>query len=108
LRLDVLTDRWPASLDDQELVLRDLDQLIARLAELPGSDLGRARGILTELFGENPTGAIFESYTRQLGRNIQAGRSMHLPGSGRVFTAAATPARAVATPRHTFFGRPRE
>jgi hypothetical protein len=104
---DVLTDRWPASLDDQELFLRDLDRLIARLAELPGSDLGRMRGILTELFGENPTGAIFENYTRRLGRNIQAGRSMHLPGSGCVFTAAA-PASAVATPRHSFFGRPCE
>jgi hypothetical protein len=106
---DVLTDRWPASLDDQELFVRDLDRLIARLAELPRSDLGRMRGILTELFGENPTGAIFENYTRELGRSIESGRSMHLPGSGRVFAAAAVaPARAVATPRHTFFGRPRE
>src|SRR5437879_3398953 len=60
---DVLTDRWPASLDDQELFVRDLDRLIARLAELPRSDLGRMRGILTELFGENPRS---EEHTSEL------------------------------------------
>jgi len=106
---DILTDRWPGSFDEQELFVRDLDRLIARLTELPKSDLGRMRGILTELFGESPTGAIFESYTRLLGQSIASGRSMHLPGSGRVLTAAAdVPAAAVATPTHTFFGRPRE
>jgi hypothetical protein len=106
---DILTDRWPASLDEQELFVRDLERLIARLVELPKSDLGRMRGILTELFGENPTGAVFESYNRQLGQSIASGRSMHLAGSGRVLAAGAgLPARAVATPMHTFFGRPRE
>jgi SMODS domain-containing protein len=106
---DTLTDRWPASLDEQELFVRDLERLIARLVELPKSDLGRMRGILTELFGENPTGAVFESYNRQLGQSIASGRSMHLAGSGRVLAASAgLPARAVATPMHTFFGRPRE
>ncbi len=106
---DILTDRWPTSLDEQELFVRDIDRLIAKLKELPRSDLGRMRGILTELFGENPTGPVFESYNRQLGESIASGRSMYLPGSGRVLAAsAATPAQAVATPTHTFFGRPRE
>jgi hypothetical protein len=106
---DDLTDRWPASLDEQELFVRDLDRLIARLAELPKSDLGRMRGIMTELFGENPTGAVFDSYNRELGQGIATGRSMYLPGSGRVLAAsAAAPVRAVSTPTHTFFGRPRE
>jgi len=107
---DVLTDRWPASLDEQELFVRDLDRLIARLEELPTSDLGRMRGILTELFGENPTGAVFEAYNRQLGESIASGRSMHVPSSsGRVVAATAVAkARAAPTPAHTFYGRPRE
>jgi hypothetical protein len=106
---DVLTDRWPASLDEQELFVRDLDRLIARLEELPTSDLGRMRGILTELFGENPTGAVFDSYNRQLGESIASGRSMHVPGSGRVLAATAVAkTRAAVTPAHTFYGRPRE
>ena len=54
-------------------------------------------------------GRTVDPATRELGRSIESGRSMHLPGSGRVFAAAAVaPARAVASPRHTFFGRPRE
>jgi hypothetical protein len=106
---DNLTDRWPVSFEEQALFVQDLDRLIARLRELPRSDLGRMRGIMTELFGEIPTGAVFESYNRQLGQSIASGRSMHLPGSGRVFAATGTaPAQAVATPAHTFFGRPRE
>ena len=80
-----------------------------RLMEMPKSDLGRMRGIMTELFGENPTGAVFDNYNREIGQSISSGRSMHLPGSGRVLVAgAAGPSRAVATPRHTFFGCPRE
>lgn len=106
---DILTDRWPASLDEQELFVRDLDRLTTRLAELPKSDPGRMRGILTELFGENPTGAIFEASNRERGQSIASGRSRYLPGSGRVLAAAAAaPAQAVATPAHTFFGRPGE
>jgi hypothetical protein len=105
---DNLTDRWPESLDEQEMFVRDLNRLMARLAELPKSDLGRMRGIMTELFGESPTGAVFESYNRELGQSIASGRSMYLPGSGRVLAATgAAPARAVATPAHTFFGRSR-
>jgi hypothetical protein len=105
---DNLTDRWPASLDEQEQFVRDLDRLLARLTELPKSDLGRMRGIMAELFGENPTGAVFESYNRRVGADVAAGRSRYLPGSGRVLAAAgAAPAQAIATPAHTFFGRPR-
>jgi hypothetical protein len=106
---DNLTDRWPGSLEEQEQFIRDLDRLLARVAELPRSDLGRMRGIMAELFGENPTGAVFESYNRRLGRSIASGHSTYLPGSGRLLAAAgAASARAVATPAHTFFGRPRE
>jgi hypothetical protein len=106
---DVFTDRWPASRQEQELFLRDLDRLVVKLAELPESDADRMREIMTELFGETPTGAVFESYYRQLGQSIASGSSMHVPGSGRVLASGyAAPAAAAATPPHTFFGRARE
>jgi Second Messenger Oligonucleotide or Dinucleotide Synthetase domain len=106
---DIFTDRWPASLQEQELFLRDLDRLVAKLAKLPESDPDEMRAIMTELFGETPTGAVFENYYRSLGQSIASGRSMHLPGSGRVLAPAVVmPAGATATRSHTFFGRPRE
>jgi hypothetical protein len=106
---DVFTDRWPATLQEQGGFLRDLDRLIAKLAELPESDLDDMRTIMTELFGESPTGAVFESFNKQLGQEIASGRSLHIPGGGRVLAAgAAMPARAAVTRPHTFFGCPRE
>jgi hypothetical protein len=106
---DVFTDRWPASREEQGMFVRDLDRLLAELAELPKSDPDRMRTILTELFGETPTGAVFENYYRELGQSIASGRSVHLAGSGRVFASgAAAPAVATVTRPHTFYGRPRE
>lgn len=106
---DIFSDRWPASLQEQGVFLQDLDRLIAKLAELPESDLDDMRTIMTELFGESATGAVFESFNRQLGQEIASGRSLHIPGSGRVLAAgAAVPAQAAVTQTHTFFGSLRE
>jgi hypothetical protein len=106
---DVFTDRWPASRQEQRLFLSDLDRLLLKLAELPESDPDEMRTILTELFGETPTGAVFESYYRDLGQGIASGRSVYVPGSGRVFASAAVAPLAASTMRpHTFYGRPRE
>jgi hypothetical protein len=106
---DVFTDRWPSTRQDQELFLRDLNRLTAQLNELPRSEPGRMREIMAELFGEAPTGAVFENYYRQLGQGIATGRSLHVPGTGRVYTSAlGAPSAAIATRPHTFFGRPRE
>jgi hypothetical protein len=63
---DLLTDRWPESQREQQLFLTDLDNLIGKLALLPNNDLAGMRKIMTELFGENPTGAAFDSYTPTL------------------------------------------
>ncbi|MGE0282189.1 MAG: nucleotidyltransferase [Rhizobiaceae bacterium] len=106
---DVFTDRWPASREEQGMFISDLDRLLVKLAELPKSDPDRMRTILSELFGETPTGAVFENYYRELGQSIASGRSLHLAGSGRVFASgAAAPAVATVTRPHTFYGRPRE
>ena len=105
---DVLTDRWPDSGREQRVFLTDLDQLIAKLARLPESGLDEMRTILSELFGENPTGQAIESYAQRLGHGIASGRSMFMPGTGRVLAAASVvPARATATRPHTFFGSDR-
>jgi hypothetical protein len=105
----VFTDRWPASHQEQEMFLRDLDRLLPKLAELPYSEPEEMRATLSELFGETPTGAVFENYYRELGQSIAAGRSSHLTGTGRVFASGAVaPAVMTSTPRHTFYGRPRE
>ncbi|MGH8414710.1 MAG: nucleotidyltransferase domain-containing protein [Gammaproteobacteria bacterium] len=102
---DVLTDRWPSSRQEQELFLRDLDHLGTKLGELAESDLGEMRVIMAELFGESPTGAIFESYNRELGQSIASGRSLHIPRSGRVLvTGLAAQGGPTATRPHTFFG----
>lgn len=106
---DVFTDRWPASHQEQEIFLRDLDRLLPKLAELPHSEPEEMRATLSELFGETPTGAVFENYYRELGQSIVAGRSSHLTGTGRVFASGAVaPAVTISTPRHTFYGRSRE
>jgi Second Messenger Oligonucleotide or Dinucleotide Synthetase domain len=106
---DLLTDRWPASQQEQQLFLNDLDKLVRKLAVLPKSDLAEMREIMSELFGETSTGAVFENYNRQLGQSIASGRSMHVASSGRVLAAGtAIPGGAAATRPHTFFGRPRE
>ncbi len=104
---DCFTDRWPESLQDQSRFLKDIDVLLGKLEVLPTCDLAEMRDILSDLFGENPTGAVFESYNQQLGQSIATGRSLHVPGSGRVLMAtAARPASATPTRAHTFFGRP--
>lgn len=106
---DVFTDRWPASNQEQEMFLRDLDRLLSKLATLPHGEPEEMRRVLSELFGEMPTGAVFENYYRELGQSVASGRSSYMPGTGRVFASGvAVPAAAAATPRHTFFGRPLE
>jgi hypothetical protein len=106
---DVLTDRWPASRQDQQMFLNDLDRLVGKLALLPNSSLDEMRTIMAELFGETPTSAVFDNYNRQLGEPIASGRSMYLPGRGRVLAAgAAVPASAAVTPAHRFYGRERD
>jgi hypothetical protein len=105
---DVLTDRWPESAGEQRVFLTDLDRLLVKLARLPESRLDEMRTILSELFGENPTGQAVESYVQRLGAGVASGRSLFMPGTGRVLTAASTaPAQAIPTRPHKFFGSDR-
>jgi hypothetical protein len=114
---DVLTDRWPCSLEEQAVFLHDLEDLIAKVARLRGDcDLAEMQAIMNDLFGENPTGAVFKSFNERLGQRVVLGQSSSRPGSGRLNLgiAGVTSSAAVSSPRpaatrpHTFYGSRRE
>ena len=111
---DVLTDRWPGSLDEQAIFIRDLDDLVIKVERLlAGCSLRDMQLIMTDLFGEAPTGDTFEAYNQQAGTAIRDGKSRHMRDGGRlvlpasgVVTGVKSPA-AQATPKNTFFGAER-
>lgn len=112
---DEFTDRWPASLDEQRVFLNDLDTLIAYLNRLnAGCELREMREIMIRLFGEAPTGKVFETFNRELGKQIESGQSYHKPDGGRIHMPASGiitsgPLRSEVrrTPRNTFDGTER-
>ena len=108
---DVLTDRWPGSLQDQAVFIHDLVDLSTKIERLiSGCDLGEMRRIMEELFGEKPTADTFSSFNEDLGRAVRSGQSRHQTESGRVVVpsmavaGAIAPAVAHSTPKHTFYG----
>jgi hypothetical protein len=114
---DVLTDRWPCSLDEQAVFLRDLEDLIPKVGRLRGDcDLAEMRAIMNDLFGENPTGAVFKSFNDQLGGRVVLGQSSSRTGSGRLnlgvagvaSSGVASSSRPAATRAHTYYGSRRE
>ncbi len=109
---DVLTDRWPESLQDQAIFIRDLENLVMQVERLvSGCDLEEIKKIMMELFGEAPTIDVVESFVRRMGDGMLSGQSQHRPGTGSLVfpttaagTSVTTPSGAVSTPKHTFFG----
>jgi hypothetical protein len=115
---DCFTDRWPGSLAEQKLYLDDLADFIGKMAYLRSGecDLDAMQAIMMDLFGENPTGAVFKSFNEELGHRIRTGQSVYRPGSsnldlaktGLVIPASGpTVTRTPTTPKHTFYGRSR-
>ena len=111
---DLLTDRWPESLQCQAIFLQDLETLVAKLERLVvGRDLHRMKAIMVDLFGEAPTSDVFEAFNKRLGTEVQDGSSHHRPGTGsRIIAPTAgaaeiAPAGTLETKRHTFFGQER-
>ena len=111
---DVLTDRWPSSLDEQEKFLEDLDGLVQSLQILrDGCDLGNMKTIMKELFGEDPTERVFTDYNQIIGSTVQAG-SRHIPKDGSlaipsrknngVEAMTSVAAGTATTRKHTFYG----
>ena len=112
---DEFTDRWPGSLHEQGVFLNDLNALIADLKRLnAGCDLREMREIMIRLFGEAPTGTVFETFNKELGKQIESGQSLHKPDGGRIhvpasgiITGGTLGSGVRSTPRNTFHGMKR-
>lgn len=84
-RADVLTDRWPASLEDQERFIGDLRELTQKLMRLiEGAPLEEMRTILGDLFGERPARDVVADYIKRYGSQVKQGSGAHLPGTGQI------------------------
>lgn len=106
---DVLTDRWPGALKDQDLFVRDLEGLVRDLHVLTsGCSLDQMRAILARLFGEGPTWRAIRAFNEaQIGHPIRNGSSRHYPNGGLAVPAGLGVAPHVTsrrTPRNTFYG----
>lgn len=107
---DVLTDRWPETLQDQAVFLRDLENLVAKVDRLvSGCDLGEMQKIMIELFGEAPTKEAFQAFNERIGQEIREGHSQHHSKTGGLIIPASVanvtpPSGTRSTPKHTFYG----
>ena len=109
---DVLTDRWPTSMEEQAQFIEDLQDLVKDAERLVEEcPLDRIRETLAKLFGEAPTRAAVDAYAERIAEPIRTAKGRHEPGSGRIVVplasvtgvvAATTPVRA--TPPHRFHG----
>lgn len=116
-REDCFTDRWPGGITEQRLYLDDLADFIGKMEYLRSGECGLAemQEVMIDLFGENPTGAVFKSFNEQLGNRIRTGSvyrsgtsNLDLGKTGLVVPAAPTVRSVPTTPKHTFYGRPRK
>ena len=66
--LDVLTDRWPGSLQDQAVFIHDLENLVCKVEQLIAKcDLAEMQAIMDRLFGEMPTADAFRDFNERVG-----------------------------------------
>ena len=61
---DILTDRWPSSFADQDLMISDLRDFVAKMQSLRTGNLSLAdtSKILEGLFGERPARKVIDEY----------------------------------------------
>lgn len=100
---DVLTDRWPGTLDKQAVFVEDLRQLVPLLRQLETSGLDEMKRIMTKLFGEGPTAKSIEALAKEFGRPIERGTGRHRRNGGTVVLPGAA-AAGLATPKRKFYG----
>ena len=106
---DVLTDRWPGSLQDQALFIRDLEDLVHKAERLvAGCDLEEMQQIMASLFGEVPATEAVKAFSERIGKDIRDGHSRHDPGKGGLsIPAVIAPPVSRPTLRHRFYGTER-
>jgi hypothetical protein len=107
---DILTDRWPGTLADQEVWCRDLDHYVSQLnLYVHGSPtLAERQAILADLFGEQAAKSAVLDFAERMGRDKELGRSRYVPGSGRLvvpaYPATVTATRGRAEPSTSYYG----
>ena len=99
---DVLTDRWPSSLDNQAVFVRDLHKLVELLTRLSECDLEEMKRIMVELFGEGPTTKAFENFAKRDGSRVRQGQILHQPKTGRIVGSGV--AGGAVSSGHSFYG----
>ena len=110
---DVLTDRWPETLQDQAVFLQDIESLVTKVARLVSDcNLVEMQKIMIELFGEAPTTEAFQAFNERIGQEIRDGRSQHHSKTGGLIIPASVanvpPSSGTRrTPKHTFYGTER-
>lgn len=99
---DVLTDRWPATPADQDLLTADLRGLIVDVQLLRSGTLSidKIAKILERMFGERPAKSAVDEYM------FSPSRPHVEYGTGRIVrpAAAATAATIKPVAAHTFYG----
>ena len=108
---DILTDRWPGSLDEQSVLIRDLERLIESVHRLTaGCALHERQEIMVNLFGEIPARDAVRAFNEEQGKRMREGESRHRLGIGSIAlsTGAASSVESSLpirrTPKHTFHG----
>ena len=110
---DVLTDRWPESLQEQTLFLSDLENLVQKVERLvAGCDLREMRETMASLFGEAPARDAIRAFNERMGEGIRDGHSRHELHRGRLAILPSTaagmaPSTTKPTPKQTFYGTER-
>jgi Second Messenger Oligonucleotide or Dinucleotide Synthetase domain len=108
-REDVLTDRWPANLADQDIFIDELRTFAVKLEWLRGDiSLPETQKILQELFGEKPAASVVKEYVDRLAKDVGNVGGRYLPGKASIPAAivgtAITPGTVRTAPSHKFFG----
>ena len=99
---DVLTDKWPGTLNDQAVFVTDLRRLVEKLKHLKECDLGEMKQVMVELFGEGPAAQVVEDFARRNGDKIRKGHIRHQPKTGRIIGPGV--AGGAASSGHSFYG----
>jgi len=107
--LDVLSDRWPNDLKNQDEFRADLNNYVAQLQIAKTTDdIDVLRVIFGDLFGERATQAALKEYFVRAGRHTRDGLSVVTAGSGVAYAgsafARAPETKSVPSPIHRNFG----
>lgn len=106
---DVLTDRWPSTLDEQNLFTDDLVDLVEQLESLLDKPtMAKCSEVFSHLFGENVTKVVVRDFVEKYRDSANDGKLFH-DGMGLAAGASGlllNESKGSATPikRHTDFG----